>query len=132
MVSYSLFTRNIHTFQGNVREPVSRGSQLFLCLDFQDLIRELFPEGGGGSFSFTPWILSRKNQFKDVRVALSQSSLAIYIRLSLFADHFENILSEPYARDIYCKSLRTNSEYLEQTWLSVYNSLLNSLFFINT
>ena len=29
---YSLFTRNVHTFQGNVRKPGSHGSWLFSCL----------------------------------------------------------------------------------------------------
>ena len=29
---YSLFTRNVHTFQGKVSKPGLRGSQLFSCL----------------------------------------------------------------------------------------------------
>ena len=32
MKIYSLFTRNVHTFQINVQEPGSHGSQLFSCL----------------------------------------------------------------------------------------------------
>ena len=36
---WEFIARNVHTFQWNVREPGSRGSRLFLCLELHNFDR---------------------------------------------------------------------------------------------